>query len=163
MARPGSPDRRTRGSELRSCAGTAGTGSKIHTEAEKVNPRVFEREEINMGSTPRGLYLKPGAAILTAPLPGGAPVFANPGDAIVSANGGGWHICIAPHAVPVEGLTPGASGDHFHWSQGPSYSGQGVPSLCAPDLRCGANWLRQRWSHQRKWCYRQAKLVDNFY
>lgn len=85
-----------------------------------------------MGSTPRGLYLKPGAAILTAPLPGGAPVFANPGDAIVSANGGGWHICIAPHAVPVEGLTPGASGDHFHWSQGPSYSGQGVPSSYVP-------------------------------
>jgi hypothetical protein len=90
-----------------------------------------------MSTRPNPLHLKPGAAVLTAPTTaGGAAVIAKLGDCLLHPSGAGWHICTAPlgaaATVPVGGLPLGQSTDQFHWSQGASYSGQGVPSSYSP-------------------------------
>lgn len=87
-----------------------------------------------MGSTPNAFYLKPGAAIIVPPAPGAPPITARPGDAVCHPSGAGYHVCIVAHDVPVGGLPLGASGDHFHWSAGPSYSGQGIPPTANANL-----------------------------
>lgn len=87
-----------------------------------------------MATKPNPLHLKPGAAILTAPaIAGGPAVIATLGDCVLHESEAGWHICLVPSAiVPVGGLPLAQSTDQFHWSQGASYSGQGVPSSYAP-------------------------------
>ena len=86
---------------------------------------------------PKSNQLKPGAAILTAPTVAGGPaVIAKLGDAVLHPSGSGWHVCTAPAGssatVPVGGLALGQSTDLFHWSQGASYSGMGVPQSYVP-------------------------------
>jgi hypothetical protein len=83
---------------------------------------------------PKTSHLKPGASVLSAPTtPGGAGVYARQGDAVMHASGAGWHIAPVPSVqVPVGGLRAGESSDVWHWSQGASYSGQGVPSSYSP-------------------------------
>jgi hypothetical protein len=91
----------------------------------------------NEMSLPNPKHTKPGAAILTAPsTPGGAAVIAQSGDCVVHESGAGWHVCCVPlgatATVPLGGLPLGQSTDQFHWSQGASYSGMGVPSSYSP-------------------------------
>jgi hypothetical protein len=76
--------------------------------------------------------LKAGALALNAPMtPGGPPVIARPGDAVLHVSQAGWHICICTIGqtaiVPVGGLVFGASDDNFHWSTGPSSTASDVP------------------------------------
>lgn len=84
-----------------------------------------------MGAFPKALWVPPGASILTTPGPGSAPVYARKGDIVMHPSGTGWHVCVAQNgvsvAVPTGGLPVNHSGGEFHWSQGASYSGIGVP------------------------------------
>lgn len=79
--------------------------------------------------------LKVGQKTVTAPsVSGGATVTANPGDVILHESGAGWHVVISPTPiiVPVGGYSLGSSTDQVHWSQGPSFSGLGVPGSMSP-------------------------------
>ena len=86
---------------------------------------------------PKQGQVRTGAQVLSAPQSAGGPgVTAKFGDVVTHASGTGWHVCIATFGasvvVPVGGLQAGHSDDQFRWSQGASYSGQGVPQSYSP-------------------------------
>lgn len=87
-------------------------------------------------SQPNSKQIKSGASIIPAPQtssPSGAQVFAKQGDVVPHPISPGWHVCmVASAAIPVGGLPAGQSTDQFHWSQGASYSGIGVPQSYSP-------------------------------
>ena len=101
-----------------------------------------------MSAFPKALWVPAGGSILTTPGPGANPVFARKGDIVMHPSGTGWHVCVAQNGavvqVPTGGLPINHSGSEFHWSQGPSYSGQGVPATpnTTQTLRSGTNLLR---------------------
>jgi hypothetical protein len=78
---------------------------------------------------PKASQLRLGAKVVSPPTPGGPSVTVVQGDAITHLSG--WHVCIAPPGqvvyVPIGGYPAGYSDHLVHWSQGPSYSGMGVP------------------------------------
>lgn len=82
----------------------------------------------NMTAQPKSINLKPGARILTPPIPGGQPVVAYQNDVVTNGTSG-WHVVISakPIQIPVGGYPVGYSDDSVHWSRGPSFSGQDIP------------------------------------
>jgi hypothetical protein len=82
-------------------------------------------------SLPNPKHVKSGASSLSVPTPGGPAVIAQPGDYLLHESGAGWHVCCVPlgatAVVPIGGLPLGQSTDSWHWSQGASYSGMGIP------------------------------------